>query len=170
MKGVTVGENKGFIWRQRGLVVLLIPAFTIYVSDYLDMTAFLIYTLFVLFISLVYAVNSSYVVEKYEALISYKDNMYETLHTNYTHYKDKCFELDQEYSKLKTEYEDKDRHLHQMAACYNHMMEKHTAEKFGVSHEDYMKWSFGDVDEMTPEGRAIMEAHEAGEDREKQTQ
>ena len=49
------------------------------------------------------------------------------------------------------------------------MMEKHTAEKFGVSHEDYMKWSFGAVDEMTPEGRAIMEAHEAKATREKQS-
>ena len=70
-------------------------------------------------------------------------------------------EAQKQADEYKAQYEDKDKRLHQMTACYNYMIQKHEADRCGVEHEDYMKWSFGDVDAMTPEGRAIMEAHEA---------
>ena len=80
-----------------------------------------------------------------------------------------CEEAQKQANMYKAQCEDKDKGLHQMRACYNFMMENHAAERFGVSHEDYMQWSFGAVDEMTPEGRAIMEAHEAKRAKEKQS-
>jgi hypothetical protein len=55
-------------------------------------------------------------------------------------------------------------------AFYSFMVQEQAATTFGVSHEDYMKWSFDAVNEMTPEGRAIMEAHEAKIVRETQSQ
>jgi len=62
---------------------------------------------------------------------------------------------------------EQERGRRQKNACYSFMLQDQEASQYGISHEDYMKWSFGDADAMTPDARAIMEAHERASEAEK---